>query len=139
MAVGGSNNGFFEKPKSKRGEKLMCRKEKLIHAVIIVPILLFLCVSRGMNTSSANKLPNYLRTATPTSTLAPVPDELLKFDELLQIDPDCLSPCWWGSILGIADGEDSYQFLLNQFGDIFYSSLSRTTLGERSFGVAVEG
>jgi hypothetical protein len=50
----------------------------------------------------------------------PSPEELAsyqKFNALLQLDLECLSPCWWGNELGTAKGQDLYSTFEKQIGE----------------------
>lgn len=67
--------------------------------------------------------------STPTPTYPPVPELMQTLDELLQIDAECLSPCWWGYVLGEASPDEWHDFLESKFGQV--ESYVRGESGER--------
>lgn len=111
--------------------RLFVHRFQILAASNVVITVLILALSwalvREINpVASANR-------PTPTPTYPPVPEQMQTLDKLLQVDPECLSPCWWGYVLGESLANDWYDFLEVEFGKA--TDRFRFERGERTLDV----
>jgi hypothetical protein len=64
---------------------------------------------------------------------------LLMLDEILQIDPDCLSPCWWGFNLGEARQAEIRQFFDDLLPETEFDADQRVQIRQSSIFVNGSG
>lgn len=78
-------------------------------AAFILLLVVFLSII-AIPHLAASASPFDTKTPVPTST-PPMPEVLAEFHRFLLIDPECLSPCWWGEVLGETDPQRIYDYL----------------------------